>query len=281
MINQVLIVGCGDTGRRVATQWLAQGAHVSGWMRTPASAARLRQLGAHPQVVDLDADVPRPCPADIIYYFAPPPRQGDSDTRLDSFLAALGNQWPQRLVYISTSGVYGDCAGAWVDETRPVNPQTPRALRRVAAEHSLAAWPGNWVVLRTPGIYGPQRLPLAKVRAGEPVLRDADCGWSNRIHIDDLANIAVLAATRGPAQCIYNASDGTPTKMAAYYRELARLLEVTPPPEIDWHQAQAQFSSMRLSFLAESRRLDNRRLVKALELRLRYANLRDGLVASI
>lgn len=281
MIKQVLVVGCGDTGRRVAAQWLAQGAQVTGWVRTSDSAARLQQLGVRSRVVDLDADAPCPDPVDVVYYFAPPPREGDVDSRLDRFLTALGKQQPRRLVYISTSGVYGDCAGAWVDETRPVNPQTPRAQRRVAAERSLAAWDGDWVILRAPGIYGPQRLPLDKVRAGEPVLRDADCGWSNRIHIDDLANVAVLAATRGPAQGIYNASDGAPTKMAAYYGEMARLLGVALPVEIDWPTAQREFSPLRLSFLAESRRLDNRRLINELGVRLRYAILRDGLAASI
>lgn len=281
MIEQVLIVGCGDTGRRVAGQWLARGAQVTGWVRTPASATRLQKLGAQSRVVDLDSQAPDPEPADIIYYFAPPPRQGTQDTRLDRFLAALGNHQPQRLVYISTSGVYGDCGGAWVDETRRVNPQTARAQRRVAAEQSLAAWNGDWVILRAPGIYGPGRLPLDKVRAGEPVLRDADCSWSNRIHIDDLAAIAVRAAEHGPCQYVYNATDGEPTKMAAYYRQIADLLGVAQPPQIDWATAQQEFSAMRLSFLSESRRLDNRRLLRELDMQLRYKRLGDGLAASI
>lgn len=281
MSDRVLIVGCGDTGRRVLSRLVANGAAVTGLVRTPESAALVRALGGQAQAVDLDQSLPPIAPADLVFYFAPPPRQGVVDTRLRNFLLHLEKQPPRRLVYISTSGVYGECNGAWVDESQPVNPQTDRAKRRVDAEQCLLAWGGPWVILRAPGIYGPGRLPLDKVRTGEPVLRDEDCGWSNRIHIEDLASAALLASRDGSAQVIYNVSDGNPTKMAAYYASIADLLGVAPPPQIDWATAELEFSAMRLSFLAESRRLVNRRITETLGLRLRYADLREGLAASL
>lgn len=285
MTKQVLIAGCGDTGRSVTRRLLADGAQVTGLVRSAESASKVDALGAQAMVCDLDGETPKlggllPT-VDLIYYFAPPPREGESDPRLERFLEALGPARPQRFIYISTSGVYGHRDGAWVDETTPVNPQTDRATRRVAAENSLQSWAGAWIIMRAPGIYGPGRLPLEKVRAGEPVLRDEDCGWSNRIHIEDLARAAILAATQGPDQTIYNVTDGNPTKMAAYYGAMAKLLELPAPRQIDWATAEREFSAMRLSFLKESRRVSNQRLREQLGLELLYADLEQGLKASL
>ncbi len=260
---------------------LANGTRVCGLVRSAESAEAITALGAQAIVCDLDAAMPKLPAADIIYYFAPPPREGKTDPRLAGFLEALGPVHPQRLIYISTSGVYGDCAGAWVDETTPVNPQTARATRRVAAENQLQAWGGPWIILRAPGIYGPGRLPLDKVRAGEPVLRDEDCGWSNRIHIEDLAGAAVRAATQGTVRTLYNVSDGHPIKMAAYYTAMAQLLDLPAPRQVDWATAQREFSAMRLSFLAESRRVDSSRIRMQLGLKLLYPDLYNGLKASL
>lgn len=279
--SQVLIAGCGDTGRHVARHWVEAGLAVTGLVNSRASAEALAAAGITPIQANLDEPLPSLPDAGLIYYFAPPARSGRDDPRLGRFLAALGRRQPQRVIYISTSGVYGDCNGAWVDEKRPVKPQTERAHRRVAAETRLAAWNGNWIILRAPGIYGPGRLPLSKLRAGEPVLADADCGWSNRIHVEDLARAAVVTATQGPDRQIYNVSDGHPTKMAAWYGALATALNVPPPPQIDWQTAQRDFSAMRLSFLAESRRLDNRKILQQTGLQLRYADFKDGIAASL
>jgi len=281
MTTQVLIVGCGDTGRHVAKQMLATGANVQGLVRSADSAKHIAELGVTPIQADLDAGAFTPPPADYIFYFAPPPRDGETDPRLSGFLNSLGQHSLQRLVYISTSGVYGDCAGAWVNEATPVNPQSARAVRRVAAEKSLQAWDGPWVILRAPGIYGPGRIPVEKVKAGEPVLQDDDCGWSNRIHIDDLAQTAVHAATRGPDRQIYNVTDGNPTKMAAYYGAVAELLGLPAPRQISWAQAEQEFSAMRLSFLKESRRVDSRRVLEKLQMQLRYPKLIEGLKACL
>lgn len=276
-----LIVGAGDTGTRIVEGGLDRNWHVTGLVRSAGGVGRVRAAGAEPLAVDLDAALPALPPADLIFYCAPPPRQGTDDPRLARVLAAFCPTSVQRLVYISTSGVYGDCGGTWVDETQPLNPSSDRARRRVAAEQRIAAWGGAYTILRTPGIYGPGRLPIERVREGQPILADTCAPWSNRIHVADLAAIALAAATsdRGPA--IYNASDGTPTRMSVYYRALAERIGCAPPPTVDWNIAEQSFSAARLSFLRESRRLSNQRLREQLGITLRYPDLEAGLDASL
>ena len=279
---QTLIIGCGDTGVRVAARAVAAGDTVTGVVRSDASAARVRAVGAHARILDLDNDPLDDLPhVDRLFYFAPPPREGTVDTRMARVLDALADSMPQRAVYISTSGVYGDCGGAWVDENRPVNAESERAKRRVDAETRMLAYCGHACILRAPGIYGPNRLPIQRVLDGTPILDDADGGWSNRIHIDDLAGIAWLAGTRAMPHSVYNACDGNPTGLGVYYDTLAHMLDVAPPPRISWAQAQARFSAMRLSFLRESRRLTNQRLLADTDYVFSFADFRDGLAASL
>lgn len=277
---RTLIIGCGDTGVRVAARAVAAGETVTGVVRSEQSAARVRAVGAHALKCDLDQDT-RGLPAcDRLFYFAPPRREGTRDTRMAGVLAAFA-QIPAHVVYISTSGVYGDCGGDWVDADRVVNPESDRARRRVDAERQALALCAHATVLRAPGIYGPNRLPVQRVLEGRPIVDDADGGWSNRIHIDDLAAIAWLAGTRHLANRIYNASDGHPTRLGVYYQTLARMLGVAPPPRISWAQAEQQFSAMRLSFLRESRRLSNRRLLDDSGYTLSFTDFREGLAASL
>jgi len=275
-----LIVGCGDTGIRVAARAVAAGERVTGVVRSADSARRVRAVGAHAIAADLDEDAVSLPACDRLFYFAPPQREGDTDTRMPRVLALLDAP-PAHAVYISTSGVYGDCGGEWVDEDRPVNAESARARRRVDAERQMLDWCDHATILRAPGIYGPNRLPVDRVRDGTPILHDADGGWSNRIHIDDLAEIAWQAGCHHWAHRIYNATDGHPTPLGVYYDTLAQLLDVASPPRITWAEAQTQFSAMRLSFLRESRRLDNRRLLADSGLRLTFADFRDGLAASM
>lgn len=275
-----LIIGCGDTGVRVAARAVAAGETVTGVVRTDESAARVRAVGARALQRDLDQD-PLDLPAcDRLFHFAPPQRQGTIDTRTARVLGALAAV-PQHVVYISTSGVYGDCAGDWVDEDRPVNAESERARRRVDAEGQMLGFCADATVLRAPGIYGPNRLPLQRVRDGTPILDDADGGWSNRIHIDDLAAIAWLAGTQHLPSRVYNASDGHPTRLGVYYDALAGMLDVEPPPRISWAQAEQRFSAMRLSFLRESRRLSNRRLLADSGHVFSFADFHAGLAASL
>lgn len=281
MGDNVLIVGCGDTGRRIAAARQAAGDAVIGLVRGADSAASLEAAGIPALRRDLDRPLDDLPAADVVFHCAPPPREGDDDPRLARVLDALASRPPRRLVYIGTSGVYGDCGGDWVTEDRPPAPITARARRRLAAERLLAAWPGTVAILRAPGIYGPGRLPVERVRSGAPILRDADSPWTNRIHVEDLAAAAVAAAAPDAPTGVFNAADGHPTRMGPYYRELAALLGVAAPPEIEWARAEREWSAMRLSFLRESRRLDNTRLTRELGLRLRYPDYREGLRASL
>ncbi len=188
---------------------------------------------------------------------------------------------PTRFVYISTSGVYGDCGGALVDEMRAVNPQSPRARRRVDAEAQLALWCNlrgvALVILRAPGIYAADRLPLERLRAGTPVLRDADDVYTNHIHADDLAAICVRALEDAAPGGIYNASDDSLLKMAAWFDLVADRAGLPRPPRIARADAAGRVPPELLSFMSESRRLDNTRLKRTLGVRLRYPTAKEGL----
>ncbi len=188
---------------------------------------------------------------------------------------------PTRFVYISTSGVYGDCGGALVDEMRAVNPQSPRARRRVDAEAQLALWCNlrgvALVILRAPGIYAADRLPLERLRAGTPVLRDADDVYTNHIHADDLAAICVRALEDAAPGGIYNASDDSLLKMAAWFDLVADRAGLPRPPRIARADAAGRVPPELLSFMSESRRLDNTRLKRTLAVSLRYSTVKEGL----
>lgn len=275
-----LILGCGGTGVRVAARAVAAGQRVTGVVRSQSGARRVRAVGAHARVLDLDDERLTLPACDRLFYCAPPPREGARDTRMQRVIDILG-QAPEHVVYISTSGVYGDCGGAWIDEDRAPAPRTGRARRRLDAEQRLLDWCGHAVVLRAPGIYGPGRLPVARIRDATPILDDADSGWSNRIHIDDLAAITWQAGQRHRPHAIYNACDGNPTGMNDFHDALAAMLDLPAPPRVDWATAEREFSGMRLSFLRESRRLSNRRLRRDFNHRFLFSDFHDGLAASL
>jgi nucleoside-diphosphate-sugar epimerase len=214
--------------------------------------------------------------ANAVLHFAPPPPQGKNDSRTRHLLAALSRRGslPRCLIYISTSGVYGDCGGEWLDETRPPAPQSPRGQRRLDAERQLRRWGARTgvrvVILRAPGIYAADRLPKDRLEAGTPVLLPHEDSYSNHIHADDLARAAWLALFRGRANRVYHACDDTPLKMGEYFRRVAHALNLPPPPEISRSEAETCLSPMLLSFLRESRRLSNRRLRHELRMRLMH-----------
>lgn len=281
-IKRCLIVGCGATGVRVAARAVAAGYRVDAIVQSAASARRARAIGAYAQAIDLDQADFDVAPAERFFYFAPPPRNGRTDSRLARVLKRLNTDTkPRATVYISTAGVYGDTGGDWVDENARLAPGTDRAVRRVDAEQQVKAFDHNARILRAPGIYGPGRLPIAAIRAGEPILADAEAGWRNRIHVDDLAEIAWRASAADWPPGVINASDGHPSSLGDYYDAIADMLGVPAVPRIGWAEAEQRFSAMRLSFLRESRRLDNRCLVAALGREPRYANFRQGLAASL
>jgi nucleoside-diphosphate-sugar epimerase len=281
-MNAVLVAGCGDIGRRVAARYRARGIAVTGLVSSPESAAQLRQAGLAAWQADLDRPQAPAAGADglTLFYFAPPPGAGDADPRLRNFLDSLSGR-PKVLVYISTSGVYGDCGGAWIDETAALNPRTPRARRRAAAERDLQQWCDDrgtpWRILRVPGIYGPGRLPVERLRRGLPVLREADSPYSNRIHAEDLADAAVAAAEHAGAAGVYNVSDGNPTTMCDYFNRVADLLGLPRPPQLPLAQAREQLSAEMMSFHEESKRLVTLRMRRELGVVPRYPDLASGL----
>ncbi|MES2886034.1 MAG: NAD-dependent epimerase/dehydratase family protein [Pseudomonadota bacterium] len=278
MTQHILIIGCGDIGLRIALRHLARGDRVTGVLRRSSLAAPLREQGVNPLLADLDGDWTAP-QADAIYWCAPPPTEGVDDPRLAHALAVLPA--PARgFLYISTTGVYGDCQGRWIDEAEPLKPRSERGQRRLAAELHLRAWAARagakTVTLRVPGIYGPGRLPIERLRSGAPILRAEESPFTNRIHADDLADAAVLALAQGGAGAAYNVSDGEPTTMTDYFLQYAGLLGLPAPPQVSMAVAREQFSPMLLSFMEESKRMAPERL-RALGWQPRHASLAAGL----
>lgn len=286
-IPPVLIIGCGYVGQRLARQLLAEGCSVTGMVRSAASAQALAALGIDAVQADLDADAALPALPSTgaeVYYFAPPPGEGEDDPRLRRVLAAFVGALPRRIVYLSTSGVYGDCAGAWVDEYHPLNPTTARARRRAAAETTLAEWSSDTglpvVILRVPGIYGPGKLPLERLRKRLPLLRAEDSPFTNRIHVDDLIRVCRAAMTRGRPGAAYNVSDGQPSNMTDYFNRIADRAGLPRPPVVERADIDRLSPGMR-AFMEESKRLDTRRLHAELGVELRYPNLEAGLDACL
>jgi nucleoside-diphosphate-sugar epimerase len=283
----LLIVGCGDVGQRVL-QALSPGWRVLALTTTAAHGAVLRARGAVPLIGDLDdaATLGRlGALADAVLHLAPPAARGRTDTRTRALVRALARAGRvRRLVYASTSGVYGDCQGARVDETRAVSPRTERAARRADAE-AQARWFGRRAgvsvsILRIPGIYALDRLggdPRERLRRGTPVLADADDVFTNHVHADDLARACIAALVRGAPQRLYHVCDDSELKMGAYFDLAADLWDMPRASRLSLEQARAQLGPTPLSFMGESRRLDNRRLKKELRLRLRYPTVREGL----
>jgi nucleoside-diphosphate-sugar epimerase len=272
-MKRLLVIGYGDVAHRTAAL-LPKGVEVR---------AVSRKYG-------MDLDRPETLStlggwADAVLHCAPPPNAGETDPRTSALLSCLeaGSILPSRLVYISTSGVYGDCGGDLVDETRVVNPQTPRAVRRVDAERQLLAWgdqhaiPVN--VLRAPGIYAADRLPVGRLMKGTPVLADQDDVYTNHIHADDLAAIALVALADSAPAGIYNASDDTQMKMGEYFDLVAARLGLPKPPRVSRAEAEKSIPATMLSFMGESRRLVNRKMKERLGVKLAYPTVAEGVLA--
>ncbi len=290
--ERLLIVGCGDVGLRVARELRGRMALLA-LTSSPSRMPRLREAGIKPLLGDLD----RPSSlsrlaglATRVVHLAPPPGEGQlqwwRDPRTLALLRALRRRSvPMSMVYGSTSGVYGDCAGERVTETRPLKPRTPRAQRRADAEaamrHFGRAAHVRTSILRIPGIYAPDReggTPRERLRKGTPVLQASDDVYTNHIHADDLARAVVAALWRGRPQRVYNASDDTELKMGDYFDLAADLYGLPRPPRVPRETAQDAMPLMLLSFMGESRRLDNSRLKQELRLALHHSTVATGLL---
>jgi nucleoside-diphosphate-sugar epimerase len=268
-MKRLLIAGFGNIARRARPAL----------ERRFAIAAPTRQQGFdldRPETLALEG-------ADALLHCAPPPSEGEADTRTANLLAALerGGVLPARAVYVSTSGVYGDCAGARIDESRAVNPQTARARRRADAEKRLRDWCAErsipLAILRAPGIYAADRLPLERLRAGIPVLHAEEDVYTSHVHAEDLAGALVRALEEDAPAGIYNASDDTEMRMGDWMDLVADRYKLPRPPRLSRRQIQSRISPEALSFMRESRRLDNRRLKQTLGYRLRYPTVEQGL----
>jgi nucleoside-diphosphate-sugar epimerase len=284
----ILIAGCGYVGQRLAAL-LRQQYDVSAVVRTPDRVAELGRLGIPAVAIDLDrvranTTIPERLEQEAIVYLTPPPSSGESDLRLDRFLQ-LATVPPRAFLYMSTTGVYGDVPTGSVDEGSAVSPRTDRARRRVSAEEMTRVWCNERrvrrVVLRVPGIYGPQRLPLDRLRRCEPVVSEAEAGIANRIHVDDLVQACILAVTNADARGVYNVSDGTSISSTAFMNAVARLAGLPLPPQVSMVEAQLTFTPERLSFVNESRRVSNERMLKHLGVKLKYADIDAGIRASL
>lgn len=278
---RLLIVGCGDVGMRLLPL-LNTRFRVFALTSQAQRCAELRAAGAIPVLADLDDRrtlAPLAGLSRLIIHLAPPPPQGELDQRTRNLAAILPEG--ARLVYVSTSGVYGNCEGAWVDETRPTRPRNARAVRRVDAEQVLRAWArrawGQLSILRVPGIYAENRLPLERLHRGTPALNASDDVYTNHMHADDLARIIIAALTRGRHNRIYHASDDSEMKMGAYFDAVADAFSLPRPPRLPRAELAQQVTPALLSFMSESRRLRNARLKSELGVSLRYPTVNEAL----
>lgn len=287
-MNPVLIIGCGDIGQRVGRLYLKQDKNVavSGLVRSEAAMERLAMAG----IQTLRADLARPqtlvnLPTEgaRIFYFAPPPATGDTDPLLRNFLTTLATPLPEKIVLISTTAVYGDCRGGWINEQRATHPQTDRGRRRLDAETALREWSTRTgvpcIILRVGGIYGPGRWPLERLQKGLPVLRESESPYTNRIHQDDLAQICLAAAERGQSGEVFNVTDGKPDTMSHYFKTVATHFGLPQPAEVNLAEAKKMMTAGMLSYLKESRKIPNDKLLEQLEVELRYPDLKAGLAA--
>jgi len=278
-LPRILVIGCGDVGMRLLPL-LTPRYRVLAVTSNPQRCAELRAAGAVPIVADLDhrPSLGRLGPlAERVIHLAPPPSDGHLDRRTRNVAAILPEG--ARVVYISTTGVYGDCDGAFFDETRTVRPRTARAVRRVDAENVLRAWArrrgGRLAILRVPGIYAADRLPAERLRQGTPALAVADDVYTNHIHGDDLAWATRAALQHGAPNRIYHAVDDTDLRTGDFLDAVADALALPRPPRMPRTEIAAAVSPMMLSFMSESRRLDNRRLREELGVRLQWPDVQS------
>lgn len=281
----ILVFGCGYIGTRIARAERRAGNRVTCISRSAARIDALKAQGFSVQPCDLDKPVAhQPIAAgtdvDVLYYLVPPPPKGVIDSRSRQAITWLGTGFIRQLVLIGTTGVYGDCGGAWIDETQALNPGAARSVRRVDAENTWREWSLAHAtalsILRVAGIYAADRLPIERIRQQTPVLAERESPFSNRIHADDLLKVC-LAAAHGGAPGIYNVADDQPTSMSDYFFRVADALGLPRPAEVSLAQARKIFSPAMLSYLQESRRINNRKIKAELGVRLGYPTLLDGL----
>ena len=286
-MGEYTIIGCGDIGYRVARELIAAGNKVQATIHFEEGTKVPETAGIETIIANFDYrdDVPDfDMAGQQLFYFMPPQGGGLSDYRMFNFCRCLSAEnCPSKIVYMSTSGVYGDCGDVEVTEDTPVNPQTSRAKRRVNAEQQLQEQAGKLgfelVVLRVTGIYGPGRLPLSQLKKGHQVLKPEDAPVTNRICSLDLVQICLVAMEKGNNGDIYNVCDGERSSMSHYFMSVAELYDLPQPVQLSWAEAEKEMNPLTFSFLKESRLMTNKKMVEQLGIELKYPNLKAGLAA--
>jgi nucleoside-diphosphate-sugar epimerase len=279
-MEQLLIIGCGSIGRRIVALAQAQGLSVSSFNRGEAPCAGVPHVSGN--LDDPSTLQGLPTRGSGVIYLAPPPGGGNEESRVRNFCASIPiGAEPEKLVYLSTTAVYGDCGEAVVTEDTPALPQTSRGKRRLHGEQLFTQWGKERgvpvVVLRVSAIYAADRLPVMQLRSGQPVLREEEARPSNRIHADDLARICLAALERGEDGAVFNVSDGSPSTMTGYFNAAADFLELPRPPQVGWEEARQVMSPLMVSYFSEGRVIDNSRMLKELGIVLSYPDLAAGL----
>lgn len=280
--NPIAIIGCGHIGKLLAQQLLKKNISVTGYVSSDSSFSECKNRNISCEIIDLDKPLENiVLTGQRLIYLAPPPRSGKIDTRITNFLNSIAKQAPEKFVLISTTGVYGDCQGKWIDESAPLKPNADRAFRRVDAEQQVQKFCQRLkiplVILRVPGIYGPGKIPLARIKSGQAIVNKQDSPFTNRIHADDLVSICERALLQTEITGIYNATDGNPGTMYDYFVGIASAMDLPAPPAISLAEAQQQLSAGMLAYMAESRRIDNKKLLKDFDIFLQYPDLKAGL----
>jgi nucleoside-diphosphate-sugar epimerase len=288
-MQNVFIAGCGYIGERIARSYLESGGEVTCMVRSTEHAAQLKSAGFTAIVSVLDDPATLPIlnlSGRILFYLAPPPGGGVTDTRARNFIAHISQaEKPAKIIYMSATSVYSEDDSTVITEESATNPDSAMGKRRLDAENVFLGYGANYnvpvVILRVSGIYGPGRLPLMQISQGQPLLRENESGPSNRIHADDLAAICVTAAEKAIAGDIFNISDGHPSSMTSYFNACADALGFPRQPQVTRDEARLVMSPLMFSYVSSSRIIDNSRMLQRLDIQLRYANLSEGLAATV
>lgn len=286
---KVFIAGCGYVGERIASACHESGAEVTCMVRSADHAAALESAGFTTIVSVLDDQSAIPelqLSNTVLFYLVPPPGGGIRDTRARNFISRFsGTGRPAKIIYMSATSVYSEAGGDVVTEESPTDTDSAMGKRRLDAEAAFLDYGAKQqvpvVVLRVSGIYGPGRLPLMQISQRQPLLIEAESGPSNRIHADDLAAICIAAAERGVGGDIFNISDGQPSSMTTYFNACADALGLPRQPQVTLAEARMIMSPLMLSYVSQSRIVDNRRMVERLGITLRYPTMVAGLAASM
>lgn len=288
-MQKIFIAGCGYTGKRIALLYQESGAEVTCMVRSPGHSSLLQESGFSTMMASLDnsSDIPQLNLTDsLLFYLVPPPGGGISDSRARNFIKHIPEtEKPSKIIYMSATSVYSEKGGKIVTEKSPTAPDSAMGKRRLDAEAAFTGYGAAMnipvIILRVSGIYGSGRLPLMQISQGQPLLCEEESGPSNRIHADDLAAVCIAAANKGVGGDVFNISDGHPTSMTSYFNSSADALGYPRQPQVSMDEARQLMSPLMLSYVTESRIVDNQLMLDRLGITLAYPTIREGLVASL